>query len=255
MTHPGPRCAYVLRTRVDLVDAAGAARLVCDWACEGRGRMVCATNVHMVMEAWDDPAFAAVVNGADLAVADGRPIAAALRLLGHARAAHVRGYDLMTAVCAEAAREGLAVGLYGGLPQTVDEVRDRLRRQHPGLRVVYVTSPPFRAHTPEEDAADVQAIRAAGVQVLFVALGCPKQERWMSGHRAMLPCTTVGVGAAFDMVTGLHRPAPRWMQRWGLEWLFRLSQEPRRLWGRYLRHNTRFVIYFAVQWVRSRRGA
>jgi len=238
----------VLRTRVDLVDVAVAARLVSHWAVEARGRMVCALNVHMVMEAWDDPSFAAAVDSADLIVADGRPVAVASRLLGHRDAPHVRGLDLMLRVCAEAEREGLAVGLYGGTPETLLKVRERLGRRFPGLRVTYASSPPFRRLTPTEGDADVEAIHAAGVQVLFVALGCPKQERWMAEHRARLTCTCLGVGAAFDMVTGRHRPAPRWIQGAGLEWLFRLGQEPRRLWARYLRHNTRFVVYFAAQW-------
>jgi N-acetylglucosaminyldiphosphoundecaprenol N-acetyl-beta-D-mannosaminyltransferase len=251
----GTASVRVLGTRVDLVDAPGAARRVADWARQGCGRMVCATNVHMVMEAWDDARFAAVVNAADLVVADGRPVAAACRLLGHPHAPHVRGYDLMMHVCAQAAREGISVGLYGGLPESVLQVRERLCREYPGLRITFAKSPPFRPLTPDEDAADVGAILAAGVQVLFVALGCPKQERWMAAHRAALPCTSIGVGAAFDMVSGRYRPAPRWMQRAGLEWLFRLSQEPRRLWSRYLRHNSRFLLYFAAQWARTRRAA
>jgi N-acetylglucosaminyldiphosphoundecaprenol N-acetyl-beta-D-mannosaminyltransferase len=243
----------ILRTRVDLIDVDDAARLVADWAGEGRGAIVCALNVHMVMEAYDDASFAAVIGSADLVVADGRPVTEACRLLGHGDAPHVRGLDLMLRVCAEAERLDLAVGLYGGSPETLAEVRLRLAHRYPRMRVTHAVSPPFREPSLEEDAADVAAIDEAGVQVLFVALGCPKQERWMAAHRDRLGCVSLGVGAAFDMVAGRHRPAPRWMQRAGLEWLFRLSQEPDRLWYRYLRHNTRFLYYFALQWVGSKR--
>jgi N-acetylglucosaminyldiphosphoundecaprenol N-acetyl-beta-D-mannosaminyltransferase len=242
----------VLKTRVDLIDVDGAARVVAGWASEGRGTMVCALNVHMVMEAYDDASFAAVVNGADLVVADGRPVAQACRMLGDHGAPHVRGLDLMLRVCAEAERRDLAVGLYGGSPEVLAEVEAQLRRRCPRLRLTYAVSPPFSEPSAEEDEADVAAIREAGVQVLFVALGCPKQERWMASHRDRLDCVALGVGAAFDMVAGRHRPAPHWMQRVGLEWLFRLSQEPDRLWARYLRHNTRFLLYFAAQWAGTR---
>jgi len=243
----------VLRTRVDIVDVAHASRLVAAWTDHKRGRMVCALNVHMAMEAYDDPSFAAVVDGADLVVADGRPVAQACRMLGRKGAPHVRGLDLMLGVCEEAARRDLAVGLYGSSPEIIACVEERLRLRFPGMRVTYAHSPPFRELTSEEDAAEVEAVRAAGVQILFVALGCPKQERWMAEHRARLDCVSLGVGAAFDMVAGRHRPAPRWMQRSGLEWVFRLSQEPARLWVRYLRHNSRFILFFGRQWAERKK--
>ncbi len=249
-----PPSEVILKTRVDIVDAAAAGWLVAAWAREGAGRMVCALNVHMAMEAVDDPAFESVINGADLVVADGRPIVWACKSLGRRNAVQVRGFDLMIRLCAIAQREGLRVGLYGGSPATVREVSSRLLRVYPGLDLVHSIAPPFRALTPQEDAHDVHQIREAGVQLLFVALGCPKQERWMALHRSELGCTSVGVGAAFDMLTGHHRPAPRWLQPIGLEWAYRLAQEPRRLWSRYAKHNSRFVLYFAAQWARHRRG-
>ena len=240
----------VLTTRVDLVDAAAAGRLIAGWARDDRGRMVCATNVHMVMEAYDDPSFSAIVNGADLVVADGRPVVWACRLLGRRGVTQVRGFDLTTHLCAVAERDRLNVGLYGGSPATVQAVRAELLRRCPGLRVTFVRSPPFRPLTPEEDVADLEAIRSAEVHLLFVGLGCPKQERWMAAHRDGLPCTAVGVGAVFDMLAGEHRPAPRWVQRAGLEWVHRLTQEPGRLWGRYARHNSRFIGYVGAQCAR-----
>lgn len=241
----------VLTTRVDLVDIPTAGRLIGDWARDGRGRMVCATNVHMVMESRDDPAFGAMVRGADLVVADGRPIVWACQLLGRHAVAQVRGWDLTEYLCDLARREHLNVGLYGGAPTALREARARLLRDYPGLNVTYASSPPFRPLTPEEDAFDIEAIRAAQVQLLFVGLGCPKQERWMAAHRDQLSCAMVGIGAVFDMLAGRQRVAPLWIQRAGLEWAFRLSQEPRRLWSRYARHNARFAACLWAQYART----
>jgi N-acetylglucosaminyldiphosphoundecaprenol N-acetyl-beta-D-mannosaminyltransferase len=249
LSQPAPtaQSAFILKTRVDLVDVGSASRLIADWTKDGVGRMVCAVNVHMIMEACDDSSFQAVVNGADLVVADGRPVAWACRLLGHSDGAHVRGEDLTLALCEVAWRERLKVGLYGGTPETLDAVRNVFGKR--GVDVTYACSPPFRTLTPSEDAAHLAAIRAAGVQLLLVGLGCPKQERWMAKHRVELPCIMVGVGAVFEMLAGRYQSAPAWLQRAGLEWAYRLAQEPRRLWRRYALHNSRFVIRFARQWL------
>lgn len=232
---------------VDEVAAAVAA-----WAAAGESRVVCCANVHMLMEAWDDPGFAAVLDEADLVVCDGRPLVWACRLLGRRDAAQARGLDVLHAACSVAARRGLRVGLYGGRPQVTAAVRARLEATHRGLVVAAALSPPFRELTPREEAADLAALREAGVQVLFVSLGCPRQERWMLAHREDLPTVQVGVGAAFDMLAGALPVAPRWAQRLGLEWLLRLASEPRRLWRRYARHNWRFVREAARQVTRQR---
>jgi N-acetylglucosaminyldiphosphoundecaprenol N-acetyl-beta-D-mannosaminyltransferase len=208
----------------------------------------------MVMEAWDDPSFAATLASADLVICDGRPLVWSCRLQGVRDARQTRGLDLMLAVCRLAARRGLRVGLYGGEAAVTDEVRRRLVDRFPDLNVCYSWSPPFRPLTEQEDADVVGVIAAAGVQILFVVLGCPKQERWMAEHRGRLACVMLGVGAAFDMVAGEVGVAPAWMQRVGLEWVFRLAQEPRRLWRRYTRHNSRFVILALLQWWRGARG-
>ena len=232
---------------VDEVAAAVAA-----WSAAGEARVVCCANVHMAMEAWDDPGFAALLDDADLVVCDGRPLVWVCRLLGRRDAAHARGLDVLQACCALAARRGLRVGLYGGRPEVLAAVRSRLEGSHRGLVVAAAISPPFRDLSPAEEAADLAALREAGVQVLFVSLGCPRQERWMLAHRDALPAVQVGVGAAFDMLAGALPVAPRWVQRLGLEWLVRLASEPRRLWRRYARHNWRFVREAARQIVSER---
>jgi N-acetylglucosaminyldiphosphoundecaprenol N-acetyl-beta-D-mannosaminyltransferase len=231
----------VLSTRVHPIGAEAAGKAVVDWAKAGGGRVVCAANVHMVMEAWDDETFAAVLAGADLVVCDGRPVMWACALQGDRDARHTRGLDLALAVCANAARDGLTVGLYGGRPEVTAEVRRRLEERFAGLRVTYAWSPPFRALDEGEDAEAMAAIEEAGVGVLFVGLGCPKQERWMAEHRDRVTFVMIGVGAAFDMIAGTVPVAPGWMQRGGLEWVHRLFTEPRRLWRRYAKHNARFV--------------
>jgi len=242
----------VLSLAVDSVSAATAAGVVARWAAEARGYVVCAANVHMVMEAWDDPSFSRTLREADLVVCDGRPLVWACWLDGVTGARQARGLDVMLEVCAVAERDSLIVGLYGAQPEVTSKVASRLRAAYPRLLVDYVWSPPFRPLDSVEDNDVVAAINAAGVQVLFVGLGCPKQERWMMAHRDRLPCVTLGVGAAFDMVGGSVKVAPIGLQRLGLEWVWRLALEPRRLWRRYARHNARFVWLVGRDMLRRR---
>lgn len=242
----------ILTTRVEPVGAHDAAETVRAWAQEAAGRVVCAANVHMVMEAWDDVSFAEVLGRSDITVCDGRPLYLICRLAGDRRAKHTRGLDLMLTVCDTAVRHRIPVGVYGGRPDVLDAVERRLRAGYGDhLDIVYRYSPPFRTPTPEEDEAEVAAIRAAGVRILFVALGCPKQERWMVEHRDRLPATMLGIGAAVDFVTGTVKPAGRITQKAGLEWVHRLVSEPRRLWWRYLSTNTRFVVLALAQFLRE----
>ena len=203
----------VLTTRVLPIGAEEAASVVAAWAADGTGGVICAANVHMVMEAWDDPSFAATLASADLVVCDGQPLVWSCRLQGVRDARQTRGLDLMMAACRLAARRGLKVGLYGGEAAVADDVRRRLVARFPGLCVSYCWSPPFRRLSAREDDDAVDAIAATGVQILLVALGCPKQERWMVEHRERLACVMLGVGAAFDMVAGVVGVAPLWMQR------------------------------------------
>jgi N-acetylglucosaminyldiphosphoundecaprenol N-acetyl-beta-D-mannosaminyltransferase len=156
-------------------------------------------------------------------------------------------------VLERATREGVPIGLYGGTPDLLETFVRVLRARYPQAKVVCQIAPPFRALTPEEDEAVTQEIVASGARIVFVGLGCPKQERWMSAHAGRIPATMLGVGAAFDFHAGRVRQAPRWMQSAGLEWVFRLLMEPRRLWKRYARHNPRFVALFIAQLLGLRR--
>lgn len=244
---------YILQMRVDATTYDQLSRQVLDWARAGRGRSVCCATVHMVMEAFDRPGFRRQVNGADVVTADGMPLVWALKCLGAPRPTRVYGPDLMRLLLAGAEREGLPVGFLGGAPATLRRLLSNVSARHPRLEIAFAESPPFRPLSPEEDNATVARIRASGARLLFVALGCPKQEAWLAGHREQLTCVSLAVGAAFEFLAGTTPQAPPWMQASGLEWLFRLASEPRRLWRRYLTANPRFLWHFGGQLL-SRRG-
>jgi len=205
----------ILGMRVDATSYAGAARAVVDMAQSGGG-MTCVATVHMVMEAFDDPEFQRLVNAADLVTSDGVPLVWALRWLGIPDAERVYGPDLTPVVCRAAAELGIPVGFYGGHPDTLDAMTRALTARFPALRVAFAYSPPFAPLLNREDEEVVATIVDSGARILFVGLGCPKQERWMAAHRERLPCAMLGVGAAFDFLAGAKRQAPGWMQHAGL---------------------------------------
>jgi N-acetylglucosaminyldiphosphoundecaprenol N-acetyl-beta-D-mannosaminyltransferase len=206
-----------------------------------KGGYVCVATVHMVMEAYDDPEFAGKVNAADLIVPDGMPLLWMQKLQRAREAKRVRGNDLMLALFEHAEKEGLKVGFYGGRDETLKALYERAGRDYPGLKIVYTYSPLFRPLTAIEDAAITDDLNKAGPDILFVGLGCPKQENWMAAHRDRVGAVMIGVGAAFDFYAGNVKEAPRWMSNIGLEWLFRLAMEPKRLWRRYVILNPRFM--------------
>jgi N-acetylglucosaminyldiphosphoundecaprenol N-acetyl-beta-D-mannosaminyltransferase len=201
----------------------------------------------MLMEAHDSPAFRHTLNRADLLTPDGMPLVWALRMLGVRSAERVYGPELTLRVCAAARDRRVPIGLYGGTPQTLQVFRATLLDRFPGLEIAYSWSPPFRALAPDESQHVHHAIRASGARILLVGLGCPKQEQWIHEQRGQLLMPMLGVGAAFDFISGMKRQAPRVVQAIGLEWLFRLCAEPRRLWRRYLRHNPRFALLLMKQ--------
>lgn len=211
-------------------------------------RYVAVLTVHSVMTAWLDRAYASALNTADAATPDGMPLVWALRSLGATGQRRVYGPDLMMALCGQAAGLGHRIYLYGGREDTLPMLRDALERRFPALRIAGMHSPPFRPLTAEEDAACVRDILNSAADIVFVGIGVPKQEIWMHRHRESLPgAIMLGVGAAFDFHAGRVRQAPGWMQRAGLEWLFRLCMEPRRLWKRYVLLNPLFVVLWALQ--------
>lgn len=217
------------------------------WAGEQQSRAQLFANVHVVMEAVDDPAFHRQLNAACVVNPDGVPLVWALRALGARNAQRVCGPDATVLLLAAAEQAGVPVGFYGGSAAVLDQLIGVVRLRHPNLDIAFVESPPFRALTPDEDAAIVDRIAASGARLLFVGLGCPKQEKWIIEHLGRVPAVMFAVGAAFDFIAGNKGRGPKWMSRIGLEWVYRFVSEPRRLAMRYLKHNPRFVFKFLGQ--------
>jgi N-acetylglucosaminyldiphosphoundecaprenol N-acetyl-beta-D-mannosaminyltransferase len=250
----GKSGAIVLGTYIDALTWDQCLNRIVLWAARRESRSVFLCNVHSVVTGMCTPDFGRVLQQADLALPDGAPIAWWLRRCGHKGQPRINGPDLMLRCCARAAEAGLAVFLYGCSEATLDQLGARLREAFPSLKLAGVWAPPFRALTPEEDARVTGIIQASGAQIVFVAMGCPKQEAWIAQHRERIPAVMIGVGAAFDYHAGLIRRAPRWMQRAGLEWLYRLVCEPGRLWRRYLVTNTLFVAFLLGELMAKRRS-
>jgi len=244
----------ILNTRIDPTSYSAAVNQVLSWVKGRQSRYICIANVHMVMEAHDDVSFREVVNAADLVTPDGMPLVWILRWLGFRQQERVYGPTLTTHVLKSANKEGIAVGLYGGTPITLEKLKRNLLTQFPALNIVYSYAPPFRPLTMEEDESVTNKINTSEARILFVGLGCPKQERWMAAHRGRIHAIMLGVGAAFDFHAGVKPQAPHWIQHIGLEWLFRLSVEPGRLWRRYLIQNPRFIYLVLKQFMREKDG-
>jgi len=232
----------VLKMRVDATSYSSAVQNILNWSQESESRYVCVANVHMVMEANDNADLKSIVNQADLVTPDGMPLVWMMRLKGQRGQQRVYGPTLMLHVLEAAARENVAVGFYGSAPEVLQTLLVRMQARFPNLNMVYSFSPPYREMSQEGDAEIVRRINTSSARILFVGLGCPKQEKWMAEHRGRVNAVMLGVGAAFDFHAGVKPQAPFWMQKIGLEWLFRLASEPRRLWRRYLYHNPRFIF-------------
>jgi N-acetylglucosaminyldiphosphoundecaprenol N-acetyl-beta-D-mannosaminyltransferase len=211
------------------------------------GHYIVLLNVHSVMTAFFDPVYRQILNGASIGATDGVPLAWALRAAGYRKQPRVYGPDLMLVLCEQAAVLGHRVYLYGGREGVLDVLKKNLFKRFPGLSITGTYAPPFRPLTPEEDRRCVDDIIASGADIVFVGIGAPKQEKWMFEHAARLPgVIMLGVGAAFDFHAGRILQAPAWMQRYGLEWFFRLLMEPRRLWKRYLL-NPLFLLCWGLE--------
>jgi N-acetylglucosaminyldiphosphoundecaprenol N-acetyl-beta-D-mannosaminyltransferase len=230
------------------LDLDKAVGMLEQWRIERRREYVCCVSVHGLVVAQRDPIVRTALNHCGLAAEDGMPLVWWSRLAGFSGARRVTGYDLLDNVCAYGVPRKYRHYFYGASPRVLELLVDRLRRRHPGLILAGHRSPPFRPLSAAEDAADIAAINEARPDFVWVGLGMPKQERWMVEHIGKIDATALlGVGGAFDFHAGTKPRAPIWMQRSGLEWLFRLLTEPRRLAHRYIIDNARFIGYTLQQ--------
>jgi len=236
------RGAHVLDTHIDAISPGDAISRIVSWATQRQSRYVALCNVHSIVTATQYAQFSKVLSQADLALPDGAPVAWALRREGFTEQRRVNGPDLTWNYLEVAERIGQSVFFYGSSEDTLARLKAKITAHFPKLRIAGMVAPPFRQLSEAEDQADVDLINRSGANVVFVGLGCPKQEAWMAAHRGRVQAVMLGVGAAFDYHAGTVRRAPAWMQRIGLEWLFRLVAEPRRLARRYAVTNSVFIL-------------
>ena len=228
----------LLDTPVTCLSFEEQIMLMLRWAKARTSKVVCLANVHMLMEAYWNPTFSKVLHHADLVTSDGKPLVLMLRLLGIKHQNQVAGMDVFLNLCDLAEQTGVKVYFLGSTEKVLHEIEKKLSKEYPILQVAGMKSIPYVAtkdliENPDLDRDLVAEINQSGAGIVFVCLGCPKQEIWMSRYQGSIKGVMVGVGAVFSMYAGINPRAPHWIQRAGLEWLFRLMQEPRRLWRRY----------------------
>lgn len=224
---------------------------IIDLAQSGESHYVSVVAVHVTIEAYDDPALAKAVNESKLIVADGMPIVKAMKLLHGYKQERVAGMDLLPSLLKEAEKKGISIYFYGGTQSMLDKTDVYLKEHYPGLKPVSYFSPPFRPLNEKENDEIIEEIRKSGAQLIFVILGCPKQERWMAINKGRLNACMIGVGGALPVMIGEQKRAPLWMQKSSLEWLYRLSQEPKRLFKRYFYTNSKFLLLLAGAYIKK----
>lgn len=245
----------VLAAPLDAIDELAALQRIVEWAQRGESRMICLVNAHSAVTAARSKGHAAVLAASDLNLADGAPVAWLMRRCGAMGQKRISGPDLMLRLTEVASRTGLPVYLLGGGDDTLVQLHHALQARWPELLIAGAFSPPFRRWDARDREQIEQSVAKSGARIVFVGLGCPKQESWMASQHGRLPAVLIGVGAAFDFHAGRLKRAPLWMQVSGLEWLHRLLQEPRRLGPRYLVTNTLFVAGALRQWAARARAA
>ncbi|MCX7595549.1 MAG: WecB/TagA/CpsF family glycosyltransferase [Fischerella sp.] len=211
------------------------------WAIAHESKTVCVANVHMLMEAYWNPEFACVLRSADLVTPDGMPLVWMMRLLGARYQDRVAGMDILSALCELAQTLDISVFFVGSQTEILSRMRTRLEQEFPRLKIAAMEPLPFRPLTATEDEALSQKINSSGAGIVFVSLGCPKQEKWMAQHHGKIQAVMIGLGGVFPVYAGIHKRAPRLVRDLGFEWLYRWFQEPRRLWNRYTKTIPPFI--------------
>lgn len=207
---------------------------------ELRGKYICVSNVHTTIMAHDNPAYRNVQNSAAIALPDGKPLSVVSRKRGYTEAERVTGPDLMGELFAR--KNGLKHFFYGDKEETLQILQQKLKEKYPDIQIAGMISPPFRSLSQEEEKAYIQQINDSGADIVWIGLGAPKQENWMYEHQGMFQGVMIGVGAGFSYHAGLIKRAPEWMQKMSLEWLYRLMQDPVRLFKRYFTTNLKFLL-------------
>ena len=239
----------IISLRVHQLTYGAAVRETVRMAASRQPAYVCFANAHMIAEAHRDPVFAQQINAAHLVLADGMPVARAFEWLHGVRQDRIAGMDFMPSVVAAAAEANVKLYLFGSRPEILRMITQRIRREHPDLEVSGAFSPPFGKWSAENNDTYIENIRNSGAQIVLVSLGCPKQETWMAQHYQRMNAVLVGIGGVFEVYGGLRQRAPVWMQRWALEWLYRLLQEPGRMLKRYAVTNSIFIVLLLRQWL------
>lgn len=238
---------------LSIVDYSRACEELISSARENQSFAMSALATHGLMESAGDPDLGRRINEIDLVTPDGQPVRWAMNILHNTKLRdRVCGPDLTLQVCREAAKEGIGIYLFGSTLETLNSLSASLCKKFPSLKISGIQPDRFREATPEEDIEDIDRINRSGAGIVLVGRGCPRQERWVAEHRGKVTAAMMAVGAAFDFYAGNLKRAPRWMQRTGTEWIFRLSQEPRRLFWRYLVTNSLFLFRLSCEFLKTK---
>ena len=231
----------ILKTNINVTNMSDTIKYIGGHLDDLRGKYICVSNVHTTVMSYENEEYRKIQNGAAMALPDGAPLSSYSRRKGYKQAQRVTGPDLMLELMAITKDKGYRHYFYGATEETLQSMKEVLERDYPGIQIAGMYAPPFRALTPQEDAQIVAKINESRPDFIWRGLGAPKQEEWMHQHMGQLQGVLIGVGAGFDYLAGYIKRAPRWMQRMSLEWLYRLLQDPKRLWRRYFTSNVKFI--------------
>ncbi len=227
---------------------------IMQWAIARLSKTVCVANVHMLMEAHWNPEFANVLQNADVVTPDGMPLVWMMRWMGARDQDRVAGMDILQALCQQAQTQNVSVFFLGSQTEILSRMRLRLEQEFPKLKIAAMEPLPFRPLTETEDAELINKVNSSGAGLVFVSLGCPKQEHWIAQHQGKIQAVMLGMGGVFPVYAGIHKRAPRIVRELGFEWFYRWIQEPRRLWGRYLKTIPPFIWLATKQILSSNRA-
>lgn len=225
--------------------------LVTEWALKKRSSYICFANVHMIIEAYSDQSFLEKVNAADLVLADGKPVAIACRILRHKKQERISGMDFTPEILEKANKNKLSVFVYGSTAGVHNAIKEKINFNYPDISLAGFISPPFRQLKANEIINDIHKINRSGAHIVLVALGCPKQENWMAENSKKINAVLLGIGGALPVFAGVQKRAPSWMQNMALEWLYRLMQQPGRLFKRYVYTNSLFLFLLSRDWIKK----